>query len=185
MSGVTAPMCSALVRIISSRSACATISPMLRTQLYADPAGRFVHDIILETCRRIPGKTALIDSGCNRSFTYAEYGELVESLARGLVATGLQPGEVVAIFLPNSWEFAVTYHATTLAGGIPTLLNPAYREREIRYQLENSGATFLVTDGPLLQGVNLAGLPALRHAFTIRNSANGADDFANLLKPTS
>ena len=158
---------------------------MLRTQLYADPAGRFVHDIVLETCRRIPGKTALIDSSCNRSFSYAEYGDHVESLARGFVAAGLQPGEVVAIILPNSWEFAITYHAATLAGGIPTLLNPAYREREIRYQLENSGAAFLITDGPLLEGVILTGLPALRRVFTIRNSANGAGTFANLLKPSS
>ncbi|MFY9560188.1 MAG: AMP-binding protein [Terriglobales bacterium] len=158
---------------------------MLRTQLYADPAGRFVHDIVLETCRRVPGKTALIDSSCNRTFTYAEYGDHVESLARGLVAAGLKPGEVVAIFLPNSWEFAITYHAATLAGGIPTLLNPAYREREIRYQLENSGTAFLITDGPLLEGVNLGGLPALRRVFTIRNSFPGAEDFGNLLKPIS
>lgn len=158
---------------------------MLRTQLYADPAARFVHDIVLETCRRVPGKTALIDSSCDRSFTYAEYGELVEALARGFVAAGLQPGEVVAIFLPNSWEFAITYHAATLAGGIPTLLNPAYREREIRYQLESAGATFLITDGPLLAGINLAGLAVLRRVFTIRNSASGTEDFASLLKASS
>ncbi len=91
---------------------------MLRTQLYADPAGRFVHDIVLETCRRIPGETALFDSSSNRSFTYAEYGDHVESLARGFVAAGLKPGEVIAIFLANSWEFAITYHAATLAGGV-------------------------------------------------------------------
>jgi len=158
---------------------------MLRTQLFADPAGRFVDDIVLATCRRNPSKTALIDSSCNRQFTYAEYGDLVESLARGFVAAGLAPGDVVAIFLPNSWEFAITYHAATLAGGIPTLLNPAYRDREIRYQLENSGAAFLITDGPLLQGVNLAGLPALRRVFTIRNSFPGTEEFAALLQPTS
>jgi long-chain acyl-CoA synthetase len=158
---------------------------MLRTQLYADPTGRFVHDIVLETCRRFPGKTALIDSSCGRSFTFAEYGDHVESLARGLVAAGLKPGEVLAIFLANSWEFAITYHAATLAGAIPTLLNPAYREREVRFQLENSGAAFLVTDGPLLDGINLGALPALRRVFTIRNSATGTEDFSTLLKFTS
>jgi acyl-CoA synthetase (AMP-forming)/AMP-acid ligase II len=158
---------------------------MLRTQLYSNPAGRFVHDIVLETCRRIPNKTALFDSSCNRSFTYAEYGDHVESLARGFVAAGLKPGEVLAIFLPNSWEFAITHHAATLAGGIPTFLNPAYREREVRYQLETSGAAFLITDGPLLEGINLAGLPALRRVFAIRTSAAGTEDFAGLLKPTS
>jgi acyl-CoA synthetase (AMP-forming)/AMP-acid ligase II len=158
---------------------------MLRTQLYADPVGLFVHDIVLETGRRTPGRTALVDCSCGRSFTYAEYGSHVESLARGLVAAGLLPGEIVAIFLPNSWEFAITYHAVTLAGGIPTLLNPAYREREIRYQLENSGAAFLVTDGPFLGGINLVGLPALRRVFTTRSPANGTDDFASLLSLTS
>src|SRR5713226_9637887 len=158
---------------------------MLRTQLYADPAGRFVHELVLQSCRQNNGKTALIDTSCDRRFTFAEYGGLVESLARGLIFAGLAPGEVVAIFLPNSWEFAITYHAATLAGGIPTLLNPSYRERETRYQLENSGAAFLITDAPLLENVNLGGLAALRRVFSIRNSANGTEDFASLLKSTS
>jgi len=160
---------------------------MLRTQLYADPAGRFVHELVLQSCRQNNGKTALIDTSCDRRFTFAEYGSLVESLARGLISAGLAPGEVVAIFLPNSWEFAITYHAATLAGDIPTLLNPSYREREIRYQLENSGAAFLITDGPLIENVNLAGLPALRRVFITRSFTNraGCKDFASLLRPTS
>ena len=160
---------------------------MLRTQLFADPAGHFLHDVVLESCHQNPNKTALIDTSCNRRFTFGEYGSLVESLARGLVSAGLAPGEVVAIFLPNSWEFAITYHAATLAGGIPTLLNPAYREREIRYQLENSGAAFLISDSPLLENVNLAGLPNLRRVFMTRGSStqSGCEDFATLLRPTS
>ena len=158
---------------------------MLRTQLYADPDGRFVHDIVLQSCKQNNSKTALVDTSCDRRFTFGEYGSLVESLARGLISAGLAPGEVVAIFLPNSWEFAITYHAATLAGGIPTLLNPSYREREIRYQLENSGAVFLITDAPFLENVNLAGLPALRRVFTTRQARAGCEDFATLLRPTS
>src|SRR6202035_3338296 len=110
-----------------------------------------------------------------------EYGETVESLARGLVAAGVKPGEVVAIFLPNSWEFAAAYHATTLAGAIPTLLNPTYREREVRYQLENSRAVLLITDGGNIEGINLGGLPCLRRVYTTRQPASGAEPFANLL----
>ena len=158
---------------------------MLRTQLFADPAGRFVHDVILRSCQRNAPKTALIDTSCGRRFTYAQYGELVESLARGFIAAGLLPGEVVAIFLPNSSEFAVAYHAATLAGAVPTPLNPAYREREIRYQLENSGAVFLITDGPLLENANLAGLPALRHVFTTRQDRRRLRAFSNLLHPAA
>jgi len=158
---------------------------MLRTQLYADPRGRFVHDLILETCRRVPQKTALVDASCNRQICYAEYGEKVEALARGLVAAGLRPGEIVAIYLPNSWEFAVTYHAATLAGAVPTLLNPAYREREVRYQLENSGAVFLITNGPNIEGISLAGLPNLRRVYATRQSAAGGEAFAELLRPVT
>jgi long-chain acyl-CoA synthetase len=158
---------------------------MLRTQLYADPHDRFVHDIVLESCRRFPQKTAIFDSSCNRRITYAEYGDLVETLARGLISAGLKPGEVLAIFLPNSWEFCATYHAATLAGAIPTLLNPTYREREVRYQLENSGAAMLVSDGPNLQGINLSGLPNLRRVYTTRHPAGGTEPFSNLLQRTN
>ncbi len=154
---------------------------MLRTHLYADPSGLNVHDIVLRSCVEFSGKTALVDASCGRRISFGEYGTLVESLARGLVSAGLRPGEIIAILLPNSWEFAVTYHAATLAGAVPTLLNPSYREREIRYQLENSGATFLITDAPLLDNVNLSGLP-LRRVYTTRTRGTSCEDFSGLLR---
>ena len=155
---------------------------MLRTQLYADPHNLFLHDVVLDSCRRNRSKTALVDTSCGRRLTYAEYGDAVESVARGLIAAGIKPGDVIAIFLPNSWEFCVAYHAATLAGAIPTLLNPTYREREVRYQLENSGAVMLITRRrEHLQGINLAGLPNLRRVYTTRQPASGAEPFANLL----
>ena len=156
---------------------------MLRTQLYADPSGLFLHEVILQSCRRFPSKTAIVDSSCNRSFTYSEYGEAVESLARGFIAAGLKPGEVVAIFLPNSWEFCAAFHAAMLAGATPTLLNPTYREREVRYQLENSGAALLITDAPNLEGINLASLPNLRRVYTTRRIASGTEPLSNLMRP--
>jgi long-chain acyl-CoA synthetase len=154
---------------------------MLRTQLYADPHNLFVHDLVLDSCRRYAQKTALVDVSSGRRLTYAEYGDTVESLARGLIAAGVQPGDVVAIFLANSWEFCAAYHATTLAGAIPTLLNPTYREREVRYQLENSGAVILISDGANLEGISLAGLPNLRRVYATRTPAPGSEAFSNLL----
>src|SRR5580698_5911961 len=158
---------------------------MLRTTLYADPENVFMHDAVLASCRKHPEKTALVDTSCGRRVSYAEYGETVEALARGLVAAGLKPGEVLAIFLCNSWEFGVAYHAATLAGGIPTLLNPTYREREVRHQLGNSGAALLITDGPNIAGIDLAGLPNLRRVFCTREQGSGSEPFSNLLKPAS
>ena len=158
---------------------------MLRTQLYADPHNLFLHDLILNSCRRNPEKTAVVDASCGRRMTYAEYGETVESLARGLIAAGVSPGEVVAIFLANSWEFCAIFHESQLAGAIPTLLNPTYREREVRYQLENSGAVLLITDGPNIEGIHLGGLPNLRRVYSTRVAAPGSEPFSNLLQPAT
>lgn len=158
---------------------------MLRTQLYGDPNNVFVHDAVLESCRRHPQKTALVDTSCGRRLTYAEYAETVEALARGLVAAGLKPGEVAAIFLANSWEFCTAFHAATLAGGIPTLLNPTYRDREVRHQLGNSGAVLLITDRTNIEGVDLAGLPNLRRVYCTREQGSGSEPFSDLLKPVT
>jgi long-chain acyl-CoA synthetase len=158
---------------------------MLRTQLYADPNDVFVHDAVLASCRRHPQKTALVDTSSGRRLTYAEYAEIVEALARGLVAAGLKPGEVAAIFLANSWEFCVTFHAAALAGGIPTLMNPTYRDREVRHQLGSSGAVLLITDGTNINGIDLAGLPNLRRVFCTREQGSGSEPFSDLLKPVT
>jgi acyl-CoA synthetase (AMP-forming)/AMP-acid ligase II len=158
---------------------------MLRTQLYADPDNVFLHEAILASCRRHGEKTALVDASCGRRLSYAQYGEMVEALARGLVAAGVKPGEVIAIFLANSWEFCVAYHAATLAGAIPTLLNPTYREREVRHQLGNSEAVLLITDRANIDGMNLIGLPNLRRVYCTREQGSGAGNFSDLLKPVT
>ncbi|HEV2402237.1 MAG TPA: AMP-binding protein [Candidatus Sulfotelmatobacter sp.] len=158
---------------------------MLRTQLYADPHSIFLHDLVLESCRRNAQKTALIDASCGRRMTYAEYGETVEAVARGFIAAGVEPGDVVAIFLANSWEFCIAYHGAELVGAIPTLLNPTYQEREVRYQLENSDAAILITDGGNIEGMNLSGLLNLKRIYTTRHISPGTEPFSDLLKHLS
>jgi long-chain acyl-CoA synthetase len=154
---------------------------MQRTELYADPRNVFLQDAVLDSCRRNSAKTAIVDTSCGRRLTYAEYGETVETLARGLIAADLKPGEVIAIFLSNSWEFCAIFHAIQLVGAIPTLLNPTYREREVRYQLDNSGAAVLVTDASNIEEINLGGLANLRRVYTTRQHSAGTEPFANLL----
>jgi acyl-CoA synthetase (AMP-forming)/AMP-acid ligase II len=158
----------------------------LRTRLFADPEGKFVHDVVLEACRRYGEKTAIVDASCApaRRISYAEYGEMVERAAHGWMAAGIRPGDRVAIYLPNCWEFGIAFHAATLAGGVPTTLNPTYREREVRYQLEDSDAVALVTDGCLLKDIDLSGLSALRKVYVTRTLGPGGSwAFTELLKP--
>jgi len=158
---------------------------MQRRNLYANPAGKFLHGVILDVCRHFGSKLALVDTGCNRRISYAEYGDLVERAACGFVAAGIRPGEFIALYLPNCWEFCVAFHAATLAAAVPTPLNPSYREREVRYQLENSGAALLVADPALIKDTDLSALPSLRRLIVTGETAPAADLFANLLVPSS
>ncbi len=157
---------------------------VVRTQLFADPAGKLVHEVVLDSCRKRAEKVAIIDASCTplRRITYAAYGEMMERAARGLVAAGVRPGDRIGIFLPNCWEFGVAFHAAMLAGAVPTTLNPTYRDREVHYQLENSDAVALVSDGSLLKDINLGALPALRKVYTVREPApSGSEMFVSLL----
>jgi long-chain acyl-CoA synthetase len=158
------------------------IAPV-RTQLYADPEGKYVHNVILDACRTHGDKTAIVDTSCTpyRRISYAEYGQLVERTARGLIAAGVHPGDMIGIYLPNCWEFGVAFHGAMLAGATPTTMNPTYRDREVHHQMETSEAVALVSDGPLLQGINLSGLPALRKVYAVRDTGStGAEPLSNL-----
>ncbi|HEY1731642.1 MAG TPA: AMP-binding protein [Terriglobales bacterium] len=158
-----------------------------RTRLFADPAGKFLHEVVLDSCHRHHAKVAIVDASCTPPFriTYAAYGEMVEMAAAGMVSADIKPGDTVAIFLPNCWEFGIAFHAAMLAGAVPTTLNPTYREREVRYQLENSEAVALITDGSLLTGIDLGGLPALRKVYTVRTQGpSGSETFDTLFDAT-
>ncbi len=155
-----------------------------RTRLYDDPTGKFLHEVVLASCRMRGEKAAIIDTSCTpaKRISYAEYAGRVESAARGLVASGIQPGERIGIFLPNGWEFGVAFHAATVAGAIPTTLNPTYREREVRYQLETCDAVALISDGAQLREISLSGLSELRNIFTTRQHCAGSRPFESLLQ---
>jgi long-chain acyl-CoA synthetase len=165
----------------------ASLPEILRTWLFDNPEGKFVHDVVLDSCRRYADKIAIVDASCSppRRITYAEYGEMLEQVARGLVAARICPGDRIGIFLPNCWEFGIAYHAATLAGAVPTTLNPTYRQREVCYQLENSGAVALISDGALLKDIDLSGLTSLRNVYTTRTAAPaGSGTFDALLRYT-
>jgi acyl-CoA synthetase (AMP-forming)/AMP-acid ligase II len=94
--------------------------------------------------------------------TYDALTEQVESLAACLRQSGLQRGDVVAIGLPNSLEYLVTFFAVTRARLIAAPLNPAYKAEEFRFYLNDSGVRAAVTShhlAPLRDAARELNLP--------------------------
>ena len=80
----------------------------------------------------------------NRGITYREWDRWSNSFARFLIASGVQKGDRVALFLPTSPAFAVAYMGILKAGAVVTACSPAFKEWELEYQLKDSGARILV-----------------------------------------
>jgi len=75
--------------------------------------------------------------------TYRELDDQSARVAGLLGASGVQPGDRVAIMLPNVPEFAVVYYGILRAGGIVVPMNPLLKSREVAYYLTDSGASLI------------------------------------------
>ena len=80
-----------------------------------------------------------------KKWTWGEVGAAVDALAAGLQARGLQKGARVGLFLPNSFEYLVSYYAVLKAGGIVVNFNPLYAPRELEFQVRDSGISTMIT----------------------------------------
>jgi long-chain acyl-CoA synthetase len=81
------------------------------------------------------------------SKTFMNYRVLrkyVDSLATSLSRQGVQKGDVIAILLPNSFQFTIGYFATVKLGAIVVPINPTYKPIEILNVLQKVKAKALI-----------------------------------------
>src|SRR6266567_5599636 len=72
--------------------------------------------------------------------TYREVVSMVNCIANGLYRLGLKKDDHMCLFTTNRPEYTITSIAAATIGAVVSPMNPAYKEREIAYQLENSEA---------------------------------------------
>ena len=91
-------------------------------------------------------KPILIDAEQpNYYFTHHSYREWSKRFAAGLRQAGFQTGDRLLLYSGNTMFFPIVLQGTVMAGGIFTGANPTYVARELAYQLQDSGATFLIS----------------------------------------
>ena len=81
----------------------------------------------------------------DRVWSYAEAAIQARGLAVGLHNLGVEPGDRIAIDLPNWPEFIISALAAAELGARIVPLNPGYTPRELQYMLRNSEASVAIT----------------------------------------
>jgi len=116
----------------------------------------------IERGRRLsPDKPALIFEG--RSVTYATLDDMASRFANGLLGLRVKRGDRVALFLPNSPEWVVTYLGIQKIGAVAVSINPSLKSEEVELLLNDSGAQALIVTSALRELVPHEGGKQARH----------------------
>ena len=118
--------------------------------------------VLRAAARTYADRPAYVEDG--RSLTYADLLARVQETARGYVALGLEPGDRVVVWAPNSIEWAVAGLAVSYAGGVLVPVNSRYTGHEVADIVRRTDARLaVVADGFLgrTQVADLLSLPDL------------------------
>ena len=103
-----------------------------------------IQAVLKESCQRFADKPAFSNMG--KTITYGELYELSGTFAAYLQQnTDLQPGDRIAVQLPNVLQYPVVVFGALRAGLVVVNTNPLYTAREMEHQFNDSGAKALVS----------------------------------------
>ena len=119
---------------------------------------------------------ALVDGSVR--FTFRELHGAARQAARAFIALGVEPGDRVAIWVPNMWEWVVALGGLHATGAVLVPINTRFKGPEAAYILQKSGAKVLLTVTDFLGTDYLAmleperkNLPALEDMVVVRGKA--------------
>ena len=105
--------------------------------------GETIDENLRKTVAKFPNNDALISAHQHYRATYTEFYEQVTAVAKGLIALGVKSGDRVGIWSPNCYEWTLLQYATAKIGAIMVNINPAYRNSELIYVINQSGLSYI------------------------------------------
>ncbi|MEP0201644.1 MAG: AMP-binding protein [Halioglobus sp.] len=104
-----------------------------------------IGEVLAQTVAQYPDNEALVVTHQDIRWTYLEFKQQIDRLATGLLKLGIEPGDRVGIWGPNSFEWVMVQYATAQIGAIMVCINPAYRLHELEFALNKVECKALVT----------------------------------------
>ncbi|MEU6309967.1 FadD3 family acyl-CoA ligase [Streptomyces sp. NPDC047014] len=104
--------------------------------------------LVRSAAARHAGREAVVDGRVR--IDYAELGARVERAAAACLAAGVEPGDRVAVWAPNTLEWIVSALGAVSAGAVLVPLNTRFKGAEAAYVLARSRARLLFVTGTFL-----------------------------------
>ncbi|MDF2904020.1 MAG: acyl-CoA synthetase, partial [Bacillus sp. (in: firmicutes)] len=101
-----------------------------------------LHFYLKKAATEFPNKIAIHFLG--KEITYKKLYHETLKLASYFQKIGIEKGDRIAIMLPNTPQSVIGYFAVLMVGGIVVQTNPLYTERELEYQMKDSGAKVII-----------------------------------------
>ncbi|MBD9700848.1 4-coumarate--CoA ligase family protein [Streptomyces sp. ID01-12c] len=130
---------------------------MFRSE-YADvpPLELPIHDAVLGRAAEFGDLPALIDGVDGTTLTYEQVDRFHRRIAAAFADAGVRKGDVLALHSPNTIAYPTAFYAATRAGATVTTVHPLATPGELAKQLQDSGASWVVTVSPLLETARAA-----------------------------
>ena len=109
--------------------------------------GMTIGEMVDSIAAKYPDTDAVVSMHQNIRWTYREFLDQVNTVARGLMGMGVEKGDRVGIWAMNHAEWVVVQFATAKIGAIMVNINPAYRTYELEYVLKQSEVSTLIIQG--------------------------------------
>ncbi len=106
-----------------------------------------IGDLLDSQTERYADREALVHVETGTRYTYLEFKDECDRVARGLMALGIEKGQHVGIWVTNYTEWVVAQFATAKIGAVLVTVNPSYRTHELEYVLKQSEANALILIG--------------------------------------
>ncbi|MBY9015589.1 MAG: AMP-binding protein [Candidatus Lokiarchaeota archaeon] len=105
-----------------------------------------IHKVLEDTAERFPEKLAFLYP---MEMTFKQFKEQADIFATALKKLGVKKGDRVALYAPNSIQWEIAFYGLEKAGAIMVPMNPLFKETEIKYEANDSGAETIVVFQPL------------------------------------
>ncbi len=118
-----------------------------------------VHQRFDEQAGRCPDAVAVVFN--DQTLTYAQLNSRANQLAHHLISLGVKPGVLVGVMMDRSVDLMVVLLGILKAGGAYAPLDPSYPAQRLKFMLEDTGATVLVTGSALAGTIDHGGITVL------------------------